>query len=275
MSVLVSNDFESGAALATYGYIDVIDCAVSGSAGLGGSAFGVRGTGAPNSVDNYYCEYTVPVSPTGLFFDFQADFDHADDGYATSGFSAFELQPASGTNFFALYHGWTGRAIYVDAVGFYGESAAGVIPAAGTTCTIRCCGRFGTRSSPTAIDSDGYLRVMVDGVVVISGDNIPLKGGQGGGATVFWEQLQIGPMGRNDNILIGDTGCGATSPEIPAGNSAECCANPGVEGSGVAAPGAGVEHPVLLSPAWTGRCTGGGTVDILADLTDAENWSDS
>jgi hypothetical protein len=116
---------------------------------------------------------------------------------------------------------------------------------------------------------------MVDGVVVISADDIPLEGAQGGGATVFWEQVQVGPMGRNDNIIFGDTGCGATSPEITAGNSAECCANPGVEGSGVAAPGAGVEHPVLLSPAWTGRCTGGGTVDLLADLTDAENWSDS
>jgi hypothetical protein len=273
MSTLVSNNFETVASLASYGYTDIQDCSVQAGAGLGGSSFGVRGTGT--ATQKYYCEYTVPVSPTGLFFDFQADFDHADDSHSTAGFSAFELQPVVGTNFFALYHGWTGRAIYVDAVGFYGESAAGVIPAAGTKCTIRCCGRFGTRSSPTAIDSDGYLRVMVDGVVVLSGDNLALKGGQGAGATVFWEQLQVGPMGRNDNLIIGDTGCGGVSPEIPANNSAECCASPGVEGSGVAGPGAGVERPVLLSAAWGGRCTGGGSVALLADLTDDEDWSDS
>jgi hypothetical protein len=116
---------------------------------------------------------------------------------------------------------------------------------------------------------------MVDGVVVISADNIPLEGAQGAGAAVFWEQLQIGPMGRNDNLLIGDTGCGGVSPEIPANNSAECCASPAVEGKGTVAPGAGVERPVLMSAAWNGRCTGGGTVVAVADLTDDEDWSDS
>jgi hypothetical protein len=65
------------------------------------------------------------------------------------------------------------------------------------------------------------------------------------------------------------------SPEIPLANSSECCASPGVEGSGETVPGAGVEHPVLLSPAWVGRCDGGGQVDLLPDLTDAEDWSDS
>jgi hypothetical protein len=273
MSVLVNNDFESGASLASYGYIDIIDCAVSGSAGLGGSAFGVRGSGTAEQV--YECEYTVPVSPTGPFFDFQADFDHADDGFTTAGFSAFELQPTVGTQFFALIHGLSGRKLRVDAVGLFADSADNVIPAPGTTCTIRCCGRFGTRTSPSGIDPDGFLRVMVDGVTVISADNIELKGAQGAGATVFWEQLQVGPMGRNDNLIIGDTGCGGATPEIALNNSAECCASPGTEGSGVAAPGAGVERPVLMSAAWTGRCEGGGTVPLLADLTDDEDWSDS
>jgi len=272
MSVLVDNDFESGASLASYGYIDIVDCAVSGSAGLGGSAFGVRGVGT--ATQKGYCEFTVPVSPTGMSFDFQADFDHADDALNPE-FSAFELQPTSGTGFFALIHGFADRKLRVDAVGLFADSAAGVVPASGTTCTIRCCGLFGTHSAPTVINSDGYLRVSVDGVVVISADNIPLKGGADGGATVFWEQLQCGPMGRFDNLLIGDTGCGGATPEITLNNSAECCASPGVEGSGVASPGAGVERPVLLSAAWTGRCDGGGTVPLLADLTDGEDWSDS
>src|SRR4029077_20601482 len=271
MSVLVDNDFESGASLASYGYTEIIDCAVSGSAGLRGSAFGVRGTGPGADV----CEFSVPVSPTGLFFDFQADFDHADDG-ANPEFSAFEVQNSpAGASFFAVIHGFADRKLRFDAVGFFGDSAAGVVPASGTTCTLRCCGRFGTPTSPSSIDSDGFIRVMVDGVVVISADSIPLKGGSGGGATVFWEQLQCGPMGRFDNLLIGDTGCGGVSPEIPPNNSAECCASPGVEGKGTVAPGAGVERPVLMSAGWTGRCDGGGTVVAVADLTDAEDWSDS
>jgi len=273
MSVLVSNDFESGASLASYGYTGITDCAVSGSAGLHGSAFGVRGSGTDEQ--KYLCEFTIPVSPTGVGFDFQADFDHADDSHNDDGFSAFELQPAAGTNFFALIHGLAGRKLRVDAVAFFGESADGVIPAAGTTCTIRCCGQFSTHSSPTTLNTDGFLRVMVDGVVVISGDDLELKGSADGGAAIFWEQLQCGPMGRFDNVLIGDTGCGGVSPEMPANNSAECCASPGVEGQGTVAPGAGVERPVLMSAAWTGRCDGGGTVPLLADLTDAENWSDS
>jgi hypothetical protein len=76
--------------------------------------------------------------------------------------------------------------------------------------------------------------------------------------------------------LLADQASTATgSPEIPSANSSECCASPGVEGSGETVPGAGVEHPVLLSAAWSGRCDGGGQVDLLPDLTDAEDWSDS
>lgn len=75
-------------------------------------------------------------------------------------------------------------------------------------------------------------------------------------------------------LLMSDV---AITPNIPQANSSECCASEGtaVEGGGSPAPGAGVSHPVLLSAAWTGRCTGGGTVPLLADLTDDEDWSDS
>ena len=76
-------------------------------------------------------------------------------------------------------------------------------------------------------------------------------------------------------LLAEDASTATGSPSIPSANSSECCASPGVEGSGETVPGAGVEHPVLMSAAWTGRCDGGGTVDLLPDLTDDEDWSDS
>ncbi len=78
--------------------------------------------------------------------------------------------------------------------------------------------------------------------------------------------------------LLGAEASTGYSPQIPQANSSECCASSelgAVEGGGNPPPGAGVEHPVLLSAAWTGRCEGGGVVPLLPDLTDAENWSDS
>lgn len=83
-----------------------------------------------------------------------------------------------------------------------------------------------------------------------------------------------GMLGPMTNFRVYSGGFSAT-PSIDLNNSAECCASPGVEGKGIVAPGAGVERPVLMSAVWTGRCTGGGTVVAVADLTDAEDWSDS
>jgi hypothetical protein len=82
-------------------------------------------------------------------------------------------------------------------------------------------------------------------------------------------------------LVVGVNSCGGSdilSSKIPQANSSECCASSelgAVEGGGNPPPGAGVEHPVLMSAAWTGRCEGGGVVPLLADLTDAESWSDS
>jgi len=57
-----------------------------------------------------------------------------------------------------------------------------------------------------------------------------------------------GVPGKHIYYAALDSACDET-PSIPANNSAECCASPGVEGSGVVAPGAGVERPVLMSAA--------------------------
>lgn len=83
-----------------------------------------------------------------------------------------------------------------------------------------------------------------------------------------------GMLGPVTNFRIYE-GVYSTAPSIPQNNSAECCASPGTEGSGVAAPGAGVERPVLMSGAWTGQCAQGGGVALLPDLDDDEDWRDS
>lgn len=63
----------------------------------------------------------------------------------------------------------------------------------------------------------------------------------------------------------------ATSPDLPTDDSVGCCGKDGVEGSGVAAPGAGTKKKRVV-PGWTARCAGGGTVPTAADIANEERW---
>lgn len=93
------------------------------------------------------------------------------------------------------------------------------------------------------------------------------------GTSPQWNACEVATIGAFTSWEIWDEPPWLT-PAIPLANSSSCCASKGKQGSGVAAPGAGVVKK-LLNAAWTGRCTGGGSVPLLPDLSDTESWSDS
>jgi hypothetical protein len=123
---------------------------------------------------------------------------------------------------------------------------------------------------------DGSVSYSIDGSVIFSMHGAKIANPQDAiGTTHTVSSINFSPLGIFDDIVIDEEDFTEATPAIPQNNSAECCASPAVEGKGTVAPGAGVERPVLMSAAWNGRCTGGGTVVAVADLTDDENWSDS
>ena len=123
---------------------------------------------------------------------------------------------------------------------------------------------------------NGSVTYSIDGVTIFSMTSARIGNPVDAiGTTHSVSSITFAPLGVFDDIVIDEEDFSDATPSIPQNNSAECCASPGIEGQGTVAPGAGVERPVLMSAAWIGLCDGGGTVPLLADLTDAENWSDS
>ncbi len=123
--------------------------------------------------------------------------------------------------------------------------------------------------------ADGSIVVSLDGSPIYSISGIPIANPQAAGLSAYTvRNLKFAPMGVLDDIEISEEDVGST-PAMPRGDQAGCCASPGAEGSGISGPGAGVDPVALTVPEWTPVIAGGARGNELDDLTDAEDWSDS
>jgi len=208
-------DFESGASLGALGFTRIIDLSNQQGEGLSGSSWGMRGATGSSSSAAYYGEASLPVTPNGRQFEFEAEFDHADAGYSQYGYSAFEMRLQTHTNyavwFFSLYHGYGDTPTDRSQLVLYGltpeelYSGPGVIiPGTRQRITVR-----GTLSTITdsEVNSDGAVQVLVDGVVVFDVAGVEVGWNYFGPNAVqngiaLWDRLMVGPMGRLDNLRI-------------------------------------------------------------------------
>lgn len=161
-----------------------------------------------------------------------------------------------------------GADLYLN--GFGGSRTVSDVFSPDTTHHVRFSG-----ACSSSAGGDAFFEVEVDGTVVISESELEFGGDALPNGDLGYESLYIGAGGTNyiDNLRVGETcGTSLTTPDIPIDRSAKCCGSDAVPGSGAPSPGAGVERPRLAVPGWTEPCTGGGTVDAVADLDDGERW---
>lgn len=307
MSELLKDGFEWGGPLSSV-YQNVVNCDVVSDATLDGSY-------CVQSTANQIGPFRTPVlAPSGRSFHCSALLDHSrtlsnDGPEGTALFALEATEPAFGRRTaIQLFH--RGNAAtntdltVLDNSG--GKDEFGVVHtgsvviatltdayALGNHVTITFEGEFSTITGGTtwtaggSAASDGRVSVQINGTEIYAQTGMRIgflvrngTGGQGWipPSVANWETVLLTCQGRLDDLCIRDdtgTQCFDAVSTFPVNNSSICCGSEGVEASGVSAPGAGVKRPVLMSPAWAGRCDGAGAVALLADLTDAENWSDS
>ena len=140
--------------------------------------------------------------------------------------------------------------------------------AGGTDLELRVA--FSTLTGGVA-NADGALELFVDGALVFTFEGVVQQSVSEAFADPYWNGFSVGGWGALSDLKVYDS-VALTTPNIPIDRSAKCCGSDAVPGSGAPSPGAGVERPRLAVPGWTEPCTGGGTVDAVADLDDGERW---
>lgn len=199
------------------------------------------------------------------------DFENADNSFDRGG--SWQLNRGHSTGTLSLvvhtkspYGNVSGNTTYL-------MDLAGAVPASTPkTVEIRWRQSILNETAPGVFDpsTDGRVELYLDSVRVAEFDGPVWNSDDDFNNVPYWNACEIATIGAFSTWEIWDE---PPSLQIPVNNSAECCDSKGIEGAGVAAPGAGVVRDELLSGAWIGRCDGGGTVTDVPDLTDAEDWS--
>lgn len=282
MADLIDHDYEGAESVATLGYTNNSGPITNASGnGLGGSTWGLR-------VDNVSLSWrqtgsiAIATGHSGRGFSVSADFDHADmaTDFGESALTLLHTNIATNDFYLQLFHGFydltderenalwlVGDPGGVASPGVQWLSAADVL-VPNTTQRLGLCGFL----SSAANVADGSVSVLIDDVVVATVTGLVI--GLRTGGTPAFATLKFVPMGRFDNLLVTDVGCGDIDTiALPASDSTPCCGDSttpgGPGGVGATMP----DNPFQALQAWASTCAGGGVVPTAADLTDSESWT--
>lgn len=298
MAVVLNETFESGATLASLGFVQVIDASNQSGEGLGGSTWGVRGTGSAS--EKYYAEFSYPVATPARGFRVRITVDHADLLSNFGGYGLIELRggnPPYGVWYLSLQHGTGGdggghtdndlvlrHAASIDPNLIIGVASGVTTPGSAQVIEMWGChsSDFDDNGNPLP---DGSVNVSVDGDTVLTITNLALSPGGITSAWERWQSVAFGTMGRADNAYIDtDYDCStAPSPSDPPADlppAEQCCSTAGPGGSFTGADGSvtpigpRVVPPQSTDP-WYTPCSSGGTLAASSDPTDPQDVSAS
>jgi hypothetical protein len=250
---LWTDDFESGNALSV-SYTRIIDARSKSDVGVGGG-WGAESNSTLSAGAKYYAEFSKNLpgnapqgsDAEGWYFSVEMDVDHRDIADNDFGFALFQLgRFVSGTTYhwiLSLEHGVSleggpNNDLYLlfreTGPGSWGDwdRAINVITP-GTFQTIRCCGKTSSWDAGTQQRGlDGWVKVYVDDVEVMSVADVPIYIDIGPIEGGYWDFVMIGPMGRADNLSILDECAAAVFVgECAGGGAVPLAADPATGGT--------------------------------------------
>lgn len=274
MAVVVDQNFNSGASLASLGFIATVHVANTAAAGADGS-YAMACTDGDD-----LGETTLPLSQscTEVCHSFVWVPAFVTDWELIGLHFAFGLGYAASV---VLYTQQSDASLFLFPGGVNPEwwhSTPGVF-SIGVPLYVRLYVKVSSTSNGVDLNPDGAIALWLGPsagsmVQVANLSGLEIDGLFETADSVVVTHVVYGPQGSMDDLYATNAACFPTLPVL-VNDNAECCSGQGVEGSGVSAPGAGVDQAAIPDPTWTPRMMGGGQLDGDADLTDPEDWSDA